>query len=156
MATQLKEGDTVQVVDREVTANDEKTQTFFNHYRNLQGVLEKLYDDGMATVIVAVETLPEEIRVRHANLTDTAKNKWLDSLSNEARNKLTADEKQFYMRYSILLAAQDLIRLGGKPPKAKITEPTESEAAKAAAVTAADLAKAEEEHLKALQAQKEA
>lgn len=158
MATQLKQGDEVQVIDREATPADEKGQTFFNHYRNLTGILEKVYDDGIATVVVDEESLPEEVLQRHKALTDTARQKWLDGLSNEARSKLTPEEQQFKMRYTILLESQDLIKKGGKQPRAKgdtgksraaaLPEPgAEDEAPKA--VRSSDLDRAEEEYLKA-------
>ncbi len=154
MATQLKQGDEVQVVDREATPADEKAQTFFNHYRNLTGVLEKVYDDGIATVVVDEESLPEEIIQRHEELTQTARQKWLDGLSNEARNKLTPEEQQFKMRYTILLETQDLIKKGAKQPRARSAKPSEAAAEKSSAdaekiVSSSDLDIAEEQYLKA-------
>lgn len=92
MAAQLKEGDAVQVVDREATPADEKNSIFFNHFRSLTGTIEKVYPDKRATVVVDIDSLPEEIRDRHQELTRAAKQKWLDGLSAEARNRLTAEE----------------------------------------------------------------
>ena len=34
--------------------------------------------------------------------------KWLDNLSDEARNKLSAAEKKFSLRYSLLVSLSDL------------------------------------------------
>lgn len=168
MASQPKEGDRVTVVDRDPTPADEKNGTFYSHYRNLTGTLEKLYDDGMAGVTVELDSLPEELAKRHKQLTDKAKKKWLEGLSDEARNRLTSDEKQFQMRYTILVKVTDLQKATGKPAappaekpepaaEADTAEPPKAEKPDKAvkAVTTSDLDKAEEEALKARQQKKE-
>ena len=143
MASELKEGGRVAVVDREATPADEKSGTFYNHFRNLTGVLEKVYDDGNASVVVEVDSLPVEIQQRHKDLTEKAKQKWLDGLSSEARNKLTPDEQEFQMRYTILVSLDDLAKATGKT------------AAEEKAVSAQDLDQAEEQFLKSRQAAKQ-
>lgn len=157
MASHLKEGDRVTVVDREPTPADEKNGTFYSHYRNLTGTLEKLYDDGMAGVTVELDSLPETLAKRHKDLTDKAKKKWLEGLSDEARNRLTSEEKQFQMRYTILVKVTDLQKATGKPV-VPAAEPESSQPPKAEkpakAVTTSDLDKAEEEALKARQQKK--
>jgi hypothetical protein len=178
MASSLKEGDAVQVVDREATPADEKNRTFFDHFRNTRGVLEKLYEDGTATVVLDPSTLPEAVRRRHEELTEVARKKWLDGLSSEARARLTPEEEQFQMRYTILVNVDDLLpaaaaKKGGKAAGAKAPaapHPAEersarkpqgsaraSAQAKAAAeaprtLTLSDLEKAEEEALRQRQA----
>lgn len=117
MAAQLKEGDAVQVVDREATPADEKNSIFFNHFRSLTGTLEKVYPDKRATVVVDIDSLPEGIRDRHQELTQAAKQKWLDGLSNEARNRLTAEEQKFQMRYTIMVSLNDLVEQGSAPAR---------------------------------------
>jgi len=158
MATKLKEGDAVQVVDREATPADEKSRTFFNHYRNARGILEKLYEDGTATVVLEADTLPDEIRARHADLTEKARQKWLDGLSSEARSRLTPEEQQFDMRYTILVEAGDLLPAGSAPAKQSQAGAASAESAPRAArkardpeakpVTSSDLDQAEEEFLR--------
>lgn len=146
MAAKLNEGDAVQVVDREATPEEEKNHTFFNYYRNLSGTLERVYPDGMATVVVDPESLPEDVRTRHFDLTEKAKNKWLDGLSGEARAKLTPDEKVFNMRYTILVDKEDLVAPGTAPKKKK-TAKAAAAADEPKAVTSADLERAEEQAL---------
>ncbi len=176
MAASLKEGDAVQVVDREATPADEKNRTFFNHFRNACGVLEKLYDDGTATVVLDPETLPEAVRQRHEELTEAARRKWLDGLSSEARARLTPEEQQFRMRYTILVNVDDLLPAGavkkrattapssaGEAPGSEKTKTAGKAAGKAPAerkaaeepprtLTLSDLEKAEEEALRRRQA----
>lgn len=143
MAGELKTGDAVQVVDREATPADEKASQFFNYFRNLTGTLERIYDDGKATVVVDEESLPAEILERHKELTEKARNKWLDGLSDEARNRLTPEEKRFYMRYSILVSVDDITKKSAKKPAKKAATPD--------AVSQSDLDAAEEAALKARQ-----
>lgn len=142
MAGELKAGDAVQVVDREATQADEKASQFFNYFRNLTGTLERVYNDGKATVVVDEDSLPAEILERHKELTEKARSKWLEGLSDEARNRLTAEEKQFRMRYSILVRLEDLTRKGVKKPAKKAAGSPE-------AISTNDLDAAEEAALKA-------
>lgn len=141
MAGELKAGDAVQVVDREATPADEKASQFFNYFRNLTGTLERIYDDGKATIVVDNESLPAEILERHKELTEKARSKWLDGLSDEARNRLTPEEKQFNMRYSILVRMEDITKKGAKKPAKK--------AVASDAISQSDLDAAEEAALKA-------
>ena len=109
MAAKLKEGDKVRVADREATAEDAKSGLFQNHFRGLTGVIQKVY---AATNEVAVEvdqsTLSEPIATRHLEMQEQMKSKWLDGLSDEARNRLTPKERDFSLRYSVLVSLNDL------------------------------------------------
>ena len=104
----LAEGSPVRLADREPSAADTKSGLFYPHYRALTGTVAKLYADGTATVSVDPESLPPEIRARHQAGTDAMRQKWLDNLSDEARNKLSAAEKKFSLRYNLLVGVADL------------------------------------------------
>ncbi len=108
MAANPVEGDTVQITDRDTTAADTKSGLFYPHYRGLTGTLTKLYGDGTANITVDPESLPAEIRARHQAGTTAMRQKWLDGLSDEARNKLSGAEKKFSLRYSLLAGVSDL------------------------------------------------
>ena len=108
MALKLTEGVTVRLADREAVAADAKSQLFYPHYSGLIGTVTKLYPDDTANVMVDLDTLPKEIRARHQTGTDAMRQKWLDGLSDEARNRLSAAEKKFALRYSLLAAVTDL------------------------------------------------
>jgi hypothetical protein len=49
-----------------------------------------------------------ELRKRHEENEKAMKTKWLDGLSEEARNRLTGAEKKFALNYAILVAVADL------------------------------------------------
>src|SRR5579875_2524122 len=108
MAKKLTEGDSVQIADRETTPADTKSGLFYPHYRGLLGTLGKVYADGTATVNVNPDSLTPEIKTRHEAGTQVMRQKWLDGLSDEARNRLSAGEKKFTLRYTVLVSLDDL------------------------------------------------
>ena len=86
------------------------------------------------------ESLPAEIRARHLTGTDAMRQKWLDGLSDESRNKLSASEKKFSLRYHLLVALEDL-----SPTDAPT--PPEADGAEPARKSLAELEEAEARHL---------
>jgi hypothetical protein len=130
MSTKINPGDTVQVVARETTAADVKSQLYFPHYAGLQGEVTKVYDDGTASVNISIDSLPDVMRKRHMAGSEEARLKWLNGISDEARNKLSAAEKKFNYRYTLLVATTDLVPATGashataKPATAPDAVPT--------------------------------
>ena len=134
-AKPLQEGATVRLADRETSAADLKSGLFYPYYRGLTGTVAKVYADDTAAVAVDPESLPEEIRKRHQAGTDAMRQKWLDGLSDEGRNKLSAAEKKFSLRYSLLVSLTDLIPSDAPEPVRKsLFEIEEAEAAHLAEV----------------------
>jgi hypothetical protein len=131
MNEKLTEGAPVRVIDREPTPADLKSNLFYNHYRGVSGELTKLYPDGTALVTVDLETLPPAVRDRHKANTDSQRQKWLDGLSEEGRNRLSAAERKFALRYSILVSAQDLWQGDSAPASSGRKTLEEIEAAEA-------------------------
>ncbi len=105
----LTEGTTVRLADRETSAADTKSGLFYPYYRGLTGTIAKLYSDNTAAVAVDPDSLPDDIRKRHQAGTEAMRQKWLDGLSDEGRNKLSAAEKKFSLRYSLLVSLTDLM-----------------------------------------------
>jgi hypothetical protein len=132
----LTEGASVRLADRETSAADTKSGLFYPYYRGLTGTIAKLYSDSTAAVAVDPDSLPEDIRKRHQAGTDAMRQKWLDGLSDEGRNKLSAAEKKFSLRYSLLVSLADLSSIDAPEPARKsLTEIEEAEAAHLAEVT---------------------
>ncbi len=162
MPATFNEGDTVQIADREPTAADTKSQLFYAHYRRVRGTVSKLYADGTALVIAENGSLPEDVRARHDSGTTAMRQKWLDGLSDEGRNRLSAAEKKFALRYSMLVSQADL-RADGSAPDAPASAPTALSAATGAPDAASasparksmeDLEADEARHLSELRLQK--
>ena len=132
---QFTEGAAVRLADRDTSAADTKSGLFYPYYRNLTGTIAKLYADNTAAVAVDPESLPEGIRKRHQAGTEAMRQKWLDGLSDEGRNKLSAAEKKFSLRYSLLVSLSDLSANDAPEPSRKsLTEIEEAEAAHLAEV----------------------
>ena len=114
MSTEFTNGDPVQVIDREPVSADTKSGLFYAHYRGLIGTAAKIYDDGTVSVTIDPTSLPEALRSRHEAGSEAQRRKWLDGLSDEARNRLTGAEKRFSLRYSVLVAKVDLRKIDRK------------------------------------------
>lgn len=163
MATTFKEGDRVQVVDREATAEDAKSGLFYNHLRGLAGTVLKVYPTEEASVEIELESLPEAVAQRHLDVQEQMKTRWLDGLSEEGRNRLTEKERDFRLRYTVLVAVKDLAAPGGKravvaaPPKAVAPVASAAKPARPKAedalhrATSADLDAAEEAYFQSRQ-----
>lgn len=108
MAEKLKEGDRVRIADREATPEDAKSGLFQNHFRGLVGVIQTIYPTNEVSVEVEINSLTEAIATRHTEMQEQMKNKWLDGLSEEARNRLTPKERDFKLRYTVLVSANDV------------------------------------------------
>jgi len=108
-------GDRVQVADREATAADAKSGLFYAYLGRLTGRVERIYDDKTVCLDVELESLPEDVRVRHIEMQTAARDRWINSLSQEQRSRLTEKDKQFRMSYKVLVAASDLQPLKGGP-----------------------------------------
>src|SRR5665647_49541 len=105
----FKEGDYAKIVDREVTPADVKSCMYYPYFRGLAGTVDKIFDEQIC-LKVDPDTLPESILKRHKEVQDSIKRKWLNGLSGEARNRLTTEEKQFNLSYTILVNDADLVQ----------------------------------------------
>jgi hypothetical protein len=115
----INSGDRVRVATREQTSADIKSGLYYPHYGGLSGTILKVYNDE-ASVLVDREALSPELLKRHEENEKSMKTKWLDGLSDEARNRLTGAEKKFALNYAILVSVEDLT-----PGEAKRITPEE-------------------------------
>jgi hypothetical protein len=111
----FKEGDRVRIVTREQTEEDAKSNAYFSYYGGLTGSVLKVYNKQEVSVEIEQDSLTREVRKRHEDVRDQMKTKWLDGLSEEGRNRLTEREKDFNLRYVVLVGMDDLEKAGAKP-----------------------------------------
>jgi ribosomal protein L21E len=105
----FKEGDRVVINTREITEDDVKSGLYYAHYRGLTGVVQKVYDTVEEMVITVDDgSLSDSVRTRHYEVRDAMKQKWLDGLSEEAKGRLSEAERDFRLRYSVLVAISDV------------------------------------------------
>ncbi|HZO89140.1 MAG TPA: hypothetical protein VFB38_12455 [Chthonomonadaceae bacterium] len=153
MATKFKEGDRVQIMDREATAEDTKSGLFYPHFRGLIGTIQKVYPTGEAAVEIETESLADPVAQRHHDTQEQMKRKWLDGLSEAERNRLSEKERDFRLRYTVLVNLSDLKTPGARAAAAApVATPTSSRAdAGPRRPTAADYDAAEEAYLQSRQ-----
>lgn len=102
----LKEGECVRIVDRAPTAADVRSGLFYSHFRNLRGLVFKLYGTGeqqIAAVDISVDSLPTEVARRHGEVTTQMQS----SLTGAARQS----HEPFRLRYVVLVSVTDLCRV---------------------------------------------
>lgn len=140
--TAFKTGDRVRVITREQTSKDVKENTYFPHLAGLTGVVAKAYTPEEVCVTVDRESLPDKNSERHAQIETSMQEKWLDSISQDARGKLTDREKEFHLHYTIIMNSADLEPLKPGSPAKIMADPAEP------VIHEKDLDVAEEEYLK--------
>lgn len=122
----LKEGDRVQIVSREQTNGDIKERSYYPYMGGLRGTIYRLYKDGRAAVQIDLDSLPQTVLTRHTEAQERMKNRWIESLSEEARSRLTPEEREFHLNYVLLVRVEDLQPEGKRAratTAAKTTEP---------------------------------
>ena len=139
--TAIKAGDRVRVVTRQQTAKDIKENAYYPHLAGLTGVVSKIYSPEGICVTVDRDSLPEKNAMRHAEIETAMQTKWLDSISQDARSKLSDQEREFHLQYTILVAETDL-----EPATGAI--PAKEKDSAVPVVHEKDLDIAEEEYLK--------
>jgi ribosomal protein L21E len=107
MAT-FTDGDRVRIITREPDENDQKSGLYYRHFGGLVGSVQKVYANSEVSVDVDLSSLTREVRKRHEEIRGQMKSKWLDGLSEEGRNRLTEREKNFRLRYCVLVKMEDL------------------------------------------------
>lgn len=113
----FRAGDRVRIVDRAATPQEVKAGAFFDYYRGLVGSVQKVYPTGEAAVEVELEALPEDIWKRHMATRDQMRERWLEGLSDDVRRKLTPEQKQFDLRYVVLVRTDDLEKRRAERPR---------------------------------------
>jgi hypothetical protein len=151
MAT-IKQGSRVRVVTRAATADDSKSGLYYPHFAGLTGTVQHIYEHDEVAVEIEPESLTAEVRARHASVREQMKTKWLDGLSEEGRSRLTEREKDFRLRYVILVSKKDLELAPERTAGETATPATATKApaqpdSTARRPTSDDLTRAEEEEL---------
>ena len=112
MAVAYQEGDRVQIIARKDLESERKAGTYFAHFGGLVGKLQKVYDTGDAVLEIEHDCLGEDVLARHIDIQEQMRTKWYDGLSEEGRNRLTDSEKDFKLRYTVLVQQKDLVVVG--------------------------------------------
>ncbi|MCX8053283.1 MAG: hypothetical protein N3B12_05705 [Armatimonadetes bacterium] len=104
----IKAGDRITIVTREVIPEDAKTGLYYSYFGGLTGKVDRVYPDGSVCIDVDLDSLGEEMRRRHLEMQEAERKRWLESLSDEVRNRLTNEQKELKMSYRILVSKEDV------------------------------------------------
>lgn len=118
-STTFSIGDRVRAVTRTQTAADQKSGLYYPHFAEMRGTILKIYGEE-ASVLVDRDALPDGIRQRHDDNERSEHQRYLDRLSEEARNRLTPKEKEFNLQYAILISLNDLRPDEGPAPEKRV------------------------------------
>lgn len=139
-------GENVRVLTREQVPADIKSQLYYPHYAGLRGTILKLYGEE-TSILVHRDSLPPEIRARHVENERAMRQRWLDGLSEEGRNRLNAREKEFGLKYAILVGLKDIEPVAASENEAMSGATSNGLADGAGRTTSGDLTAAEEKFL---------
>jgi hypothetical protein len=149
----LKAGDRVKIVDREMTLADIKSGLYYDYFRNLVGVVDRVYEDDSVCVKIDLDSLPPGVQKQHKEVQNAVRTRWLNGLGQEQRERLSETDRTVVLGYNLLVGAVDLEPAGKAKPAKPAAAP---EAQKAAVLEAAhrpteqEIEKAEAEYLDSL------
>ncbi|MEO7454275.1 MAG: hypothetical protein ABIV13_05885 [Fimbriimonadales bacterium] len=103
-----KPGDRVRVVTREVNREDRQTALYFHHMAGLTGTVTSYYGIDEVAVKVDPDAFTSVLETTHKEAVKRMRAKFLDSLGEEQKRRLTKEEKQFSANQVILVHADDL------------------------------------------------
>ena len=119
-----KPGDRVRIVEREVNREDRQSGLYFNHMAGLTGTVTNYYGIDEVAVKVDSESFTNTIQDTHKEAVKRMRAKFLDSLGEEQKKRLTKEERQFDANHVVLVHSDDLEK---GPAAAKPTKPVEDE-----------------------------
>ena len=104
----MKEGDRVRIITRQVTADDRKNGRYYDHMAGLTGTIENKYSDNTYAVSVDKSTLSAITAKVHQTAVLRMRQKFTDSLGEEARKMLSPEELNFDAHFMHLVQESDL------------------------------------------------
>ena len=106
--SKVKEGDRVRILKRALTEQDKTVYGFFEHMQGLTGVVENVCGKDEVAVKVDLECLPKIPAEVHKDATKKMREKFAETVGEEARKQLTKEELEFVPHYMLLVRADDL------------------------------------------------
>src|SRR5688500_3039621 len=111
-----KAGDRVQIVEREVNREDRQSALYFGHMAGLTGTVTSYYGIDEVAVKLDPDTFSNVLAETHKEAVKRMRAKFLDSLGEEQKKRLTKEDKQFSANNVVLVHSDDLIK---RPPAPK-------------------------------------
>jgi hypothetical protein len=120
-----KMGDRVKIASRQTVGDDHLAGTYYGHYAGLAGTITSEFDDGEFAVKVDPDSFSPLMADVHKDAVKRMRAKFLDSLSEEQRRRLSPEEKRFEANYMVIVKGKDLEK--GPPGPKPAPKPAESE-----------------------------
>lgn len=108
--TKWKPGDRVKIVEREVNREDRQSFLYFQHMAGLTGTVQNYYGEDEVSVRIDPDSFSETITTTHKEAVKRMRAKFLDSLGEEQKKRLTKEERRFDANYVLLVHADDLVK----------------------------------------------
>ncbi len=105
-----KEGDRVKVVTRDVTLDDRKSGRYFDHMHDLVGTIQNVYAEDEVAVKVERDTMSKVATEVQKEALRRMREKFLGSISDEQKGRLTPEELNFGANYVLLVRSADLVK----------------------------------------------
>lgn len=118
-----KVGDRVKVVSKQPTMEDKLGNHYFEHMGGLTGSVEAVYSKDEVAVKVDQDSFGSVLAGVHKNAVNRMRAKFIDSLGEEQKRRLSEAEKKFNANYVLLVRSSDL----EKGPKASDAAPAAPE-----------------------------
>jgi len=106
--SRVKEGDRVRVVSRPITEQDRTVYGYYAHMKGLTGTVENIYSKDEVAVKVDIESLSKIPGDLHKDATKRMRERFTESVGEEARKQLAKEELEFVPHYMLLVRAEDL------------------------------------------------
>lgn len=120
-----KPGDRVRIVEREVNRDDRQAGTYFGHLAGLTGTVASYYAADEVAVKIDEDAFSNVLAGTHKEAVKRMRAKFLDSLGEEQKRRLSKEDKQFNANHVVLVHSEDLVK--GPPAPKPITKVEEEE-----------------------------
>jgi len=108
--TKWKPGDRVKIVERDVNREDRQSFLYFHHMAGLTGTVQNYYGEDEVAVKIDPDSFTDTISATHKEAVKRMRAKFLDSLGEEQKRRLSKEERRFDAHHVLLIHADDLIK----------------------------------------------
>lgn len=120
-------GDRVKIVEREVNREDRQSFLYFSHMAGLTGTVQNYYGIDEVAVKIDGESFTDTIDVTHKEAVKRMRAKFLDSLGEEQKRRLSKEERRFDAHHILLVHSEDLVKGPPAPKPAKLADDEEED-----------------------------
>jgi hypothetical protein len=113
-----KPGDRVKIADKQPSMEDRLGNKYFPHMAGLTGTVQAVYSKDEVAVKIDKEAFGPVLAAVHKEAVTRMRAKFIDSLGEEQKKRLSDEEKKFDANYVLLVRSDDLEK-GPKPPPSK-------------------------------------